>query len=78
MATLTLSSLFRASINCVSCRDGIIEDTIEEERSDPRSYIIGEPTSASRIGLHGAATTEQQAGHVNVTSDSHSTKSDSS
>ena len=35
--SLDLVFLFRASTNCVSCRDGIIEDTIEEEKADPLS-----------------------------------------
>jgi hypothetical protein len=74
--SLDLVFLFRASTNCVSCRDGIIEDTIEEENADPLSRITGEPTSApSTAPHHDAATTEPQAGNVYL---SHSTESDSS
>ena len=33
--SLNLVFLLRVSTNSVSCRDGIIEDTIEEEKADP-------------------------------------------
>lgn len=67
---LNLVFLFRTTANCVSCRDGIIEDTTEKIKDELDFVSSADPHSD-------AAEMKPQAGHLNVAGDYHSSGSSS-